>query len=517
MKKFALMTVMGLCLGFAACDDYEEPNPAPQQNEQEAIFEVGGVVATPNAAQIDLNALAAEEGLAKVLTVDAANVPEGYELNMVMEFAKDAEFASVVEIPAPVVENEVFVDAKTLNATYKTVTKDPAAAQVSVRFAGYLVNGKSKVRIGDSADSYFGPFTLTVLPVAPEKTIESAYTLQYSADGATWVDVPFNHSAASPYDDPEFKLSIEVTSDMKGANGMYWQIKSASGKIYNVAAENQTVNNGSLVEGGVAGLSKLEGPVQFTINMWDLTYSYVLANPYVYLVGNPNGWDPTNGDIYLYSAKCDNVFTGVVALEAGNYFRFFKSLGSWESPQVGAKENDGDNVEVVLTDGVFTSPAYNGKGCWFTNEAGNYRMTLDLNNMTFKMELIPDDPSTYTYLYIVGNINGWSQDIEAEGAKNGEMVCKNGSGIYEGTFDFPAAAADNPLSYFRFYSALGDWGSNCIGAADVDADIELEFEEGVAMWLLSSASEKNFIVPAGKYKVVVDTNEMILSITQLPE
>ena len=37
------------------------------------------------------------------------------------------------------------------------------------------------------------------------------------------------------------------------------------------------------------------------------------------------------------------------------------------------------------------------------------------------------------------------------------------------------------------------------------------------MWLLSSASEKNFIVPAGKYKVVVDTNEMILSITQLPE
>ncbi|MDY2932420.1 MAG: hypothetical protein SOT90_09955, partial [Muribaculaceae bacterium] len=178
MKKFALMTVMGLCLGFAACDDYEEPNPAPQQNEQEAIFEVGGVVATPNAAQIDLNALAAEEGLAKVLTVDAANVPEGYELNMVMEFAKDAEFASVVEIPATVIENEVFVDAKTLNATYKTVTKDPAAAQVSVRFAGYLVNGKSKVRIGDSADSYFGPFTLTVLPVAPEKTIESAYTLQ---------------------------------------------------------------------------------------------------------------------------------------------------------------------------------------------------------------------------------------------------------------------------------------------------------------------------------------------------
>ena len=84
MKKFALMTVMGLCLGFAACDDYEEPNPAPQQNEQEAIFEVGGVVATPNAAQIDLNALVAEEGLAKVLTVDATNVPEGYELNMVM-------------------------------------------------------------------------------------------------------------------------------------------------------------------------------------------------------------------------------------------------------------------------------------------------------------------------------------------------------------------------------------------------------------------------------------------------
>ena len=166
---------------------------------------------------------------------------------------------------------------------------------------------------------------------------------------------------------------------------------------------------------------------------------------------------------------------------------------------------------------MFTSPAYNGKGCWFTNEAGNYRMTLDLNNMTFKMELIPDDPANYTYLYIVGNLNGWSQDIEKEGAKNGEMVCKNGSGIYEGTFDFPAAGEDNPLSYFRFYSALGDWDSNFIGAADVDADIELEFEEGVAMWLLSATSKWNFIVPAGKYKVVVDTNEMILSITQVAE
>ena len=76
MKKFALLTVMGLCLGFTACDDYEEPNPAAQKNEQEAIFEAGGVTVTPQSAQQNLIELDAASEQVPVLTVEATNVPD---------------------------------------------------------------------------------------------------------------------------------------------------------------------------------------------------------------------------------------------------------------------------------------------------------------------------------------------------------------------------------------------------------------------------------------------------------
>ena len=166
MKKFALLTAMGLCLGFTACDNYEEPNPEPQKNPQEAIFEAGGVTVTAQTEQQNLTAIEAASGQVPVLTFDAVNVPDGYTVSMVMQLSKDDSFAGANEIETSTEDGAILVDPTALNTAYKAITKDPSAATIKVRYAGFLVNGSSKSRIGDP-DTYFGPFDLNLVPLAP--------------------------------------------------------------------------------------------------------------------------------------------------------------------------------------------------------------------------------------------------------------------------------------------------------------------------------------------------------------
>lgn len=73
-------------------------------------------------------------------------------------------------------------------------------------------------------------------------------------------------------------------------------------------------------------------------------------------------------------------------------------------------------------------------------------------------------------IYLVGDCQGWSIGdgswplIETAAESN----------VYEGIYTIEAGKFQ-----FRFYSALGDWENNSIGAQDEDATVDISFTDGV--------------------------------------
>ena len=63
-------------------------------------------------------------------------------------------------------------------------------------------------------------------------------------------------------------------------------------------------------------------------------------------------------------------------------FRFYNTLCGWAgNDSFGVKENDGDNVDVELTDGVYTGNYVAGKGNWNIAgwEGGKLAISVDVN------------------------------------------------------------------------------------------------------------------------------------------
>lgn len=55
MNKISILGLSAfMAFGFAACDGYEEPNPAPQTNEQESIVKPGEVSFTESLGASDV-------------------------------------------------------------------------------------------------------------------------------------------------------------------------------------------------------------------------------------------------------------------------------------------------------------------------------------------------------------------------------------------------------------------------------------------------------------------------------
>ena len=273
---------------------------------------------------------------------------------------------------------------------------------------------------------------------------------------------------------------------------------------------------GKLINSGANAAQIVEaGTYVLTINMMDNTYKLVkkLEPSQLYVIGTPNGWNINGGDVPL-NKTTGAVYAGTVSLNAGqNMFRFYAALGDWNSNSYGSQVNDSPiNCTDKLVDGNYSGDIVAGKGSFEFNldAAADYNFTVDLDAMTFKMELVPEDPSKWTYLYVVGNINGWNT---AATATEGEMVCKNGSNIYTGTFDFPDSG--DGKSYFRFFTELnGTWDKSVQVGSGNDGNVDLEFEDGMAMAVAEAQTEGCFVVPAGKYTVTADLNEMIITVSK---
>ena len=159
--------------------------------------------------------------------------------------------------------------------------------------------------------------------------------------------------------------------------------------------------NGTLVAPGKGSVQILDwagGSMKITVNLSGKVPSMIIeaggvdtnGKNFIYIVGAVSGWtEPSEAnsahyeDYKLYDLEDNGVYSATFDLAADQgMFRFYNTLCGWTgTDSFGVKENDGDNVDVELTDGVYTGNYVAGKGNWNIAgwEGGKLAISVDVN------------------------------------------------------------------------------------------------------------------------------------------
>ena len=159
--------------------------------------------------------------------------------------------------------------------------------------------------------------------------------------------------------------------------------------------------NGTLVAPGKGSVQILDwagGSMKITVNLSGKVPSMIIeaggvdtnSKNFIYIVGAVSGWtEPSEAysahyeDYKLYDLEDNGVYSATFDLAADQgMFRFYNTLCGWAgNDSFGVKENDGDNVDVELTDGVYTGNYVAGKGNWNIAgwEGGKLAISVDVN------------------------------------------------------------------------------------------------------------------------------------------
>ena len=161
--------------------------------------------------------------------------------------------------------------------------------------------------------------------------------------------------------------------------------------------------NGSLVAPGKGSIQidNFEGGLmKITVNLNNKTVIIETGEAavdtngkaFIYIVGAVSNWtEPSEANAAhyenykLYDLKGDGVYTGTFELATDqNAFRFYNTLCGWAGTDSFGSQVEDANVDIALTDGVFTGLGVAGKGNWnITNwEGGKLAITVDKNTST---------------------------------------------------------------------------------------------------------------------------------------
>lgn len=368
------MLFAALAMVFTACEDYEPAQP--QSNPQEPIMSAEGITVAPVAEtpSFDLKALVDAEQQAAVLNViEVKDMPSVGELTFVMQLSKSEDFASVKEVATSVVNNQVCVNPADWQAAYLNVVgKNPKTQDVYVRFAAYVVNGTSSVRIGNP-NLYYGAHKVSVTPFPAAVTIEESYSLVING-GET---IAFNHTG-DVYDNPVFSIKVDF------AEAAEWAVKGAELTYAPVAGEED--NAGTLVAGEGWGAMPV-GPWVLSINMETLTYSFASAFDNLWTPGDANGWNH-GGSQMLFTTDYANYF-GFANLSPSGFK--FTSAADWNHINYGAA---GEGK--LSTDG--------GAGNLTVAEKGLYWCDVNIAALTWNATKIET-------IGVIGSFNGWAESL----------------------------------------------------------------------------------------------------------
>ncbi|MDE6577568.1 MAG: SusF/SusE family outer membrane protein [Muribaculaceae bacterium] len=450
MKKFALYSAAAiLAFSFVACDDYEEPNPTPQTNPQEAILQTSEVSVASSVVSDPYVLEALNNGGLNIVlaTVEAPTLPPAYSLAADVEITNNG-FARTASVPATVVavgdKYEVQITPDDLQGVYfNNISKGPKAKEVEMRFLLKTVVGEGKnvqqAYVGGPSN-YYGPYTLTVQPFPSSFVIEQNYYLIGTACNWTMADaIKFNHSGADPYDDPVFTLKIDVSAD-EAAAGWWWKIVPESVFVTGNWGEGDysqfgvEVNGSEDLEGILigtgepgAGCLKQDGQLLLTINMEEGTYAFTSAVDFLYTPGDANGWSQTASQLLSTSDYAN--YSGYAVLSP-NGFKF-SSAPDWDHVNYGAADEEGK----LSVDG--------GAGNLSVAEKGLYWCTVNTANLTYTATLI-------STIGVIGDAtpNGWDASTALTPDEDGL--------VWTGEIAFKGGE-------FKF-RANDDWGVNLGGA-----------------------------------------------------
>ena len=370
------MLLAALAFGFTACED--ESTAIPQSNPQEPIMSAEGIVVAPvdSVPAFDLKALADAEADAAVLNVvEAQNLPAVGDLTFVMQLSKTEDFAAVQEVATAVVNNQVCVDPADWQAAHlKVLGKNPKTQDAYVRFAAYIVNGSSSVRIGNP-NLYYGAHKVTVTPFPAAVTIEDAYSLVING-GET---IAMNHTG-DVYDNPVFTAKVDVTEAQE------WAVKGAQ-LTYAPVADETSAEFGTLVAGEGWGVMPV-GTWLLTVNMETLTYSFSSAVENLWTPGDANGWN--HGGSQMLFTNNYTEYMGFANLSPSGFK--FTSAADWNHTNYGDAGEEGK----LSTDG--------GAGNLTVPEKGLYWCKVDIAALTWSATKIET-------IGVIGGFNGWSESL----------------------------------------------------------------------------------------------------------
>lgn len=445
MKKTLLYGLASMfALSFAACDNYEEPNPTPQTNAQEAVFKASEVTIT-NALNAtgayNLTDLSEKNQNITVATIASPALPSGYDYGVDLAISAD-NFATAFPVDATVSPSategmwDITINPTDLNeAYYNNITKHPETAAIQTRFLLKTVCGNQYGYIG-GLTNYYGPYSFSMTPIH-RVPIESAYYLVSNSNNWSVAQaIKMDHSGNDPYVDPVFTLMFEVTKEQADA-GFEWKIipqsTYAAGSLVNgegaqwgLQIENSHALDGKLApmtisnDGAVdftpyAGVLRNAGEWILSINVEQGTYQFIPKADFLYTPGDSNNWNQTASQLLSTSDYVH--FNGYAHLKGS--FKF-TNAPDWEHINYGL----GNKAGSLSTDG--------GAGNLSAPEDALYWCNVNIAALTYELAQI----KSYG---LIGNATPGGWDADTNLTPSADFLVWTGTvELKEGAFKFRA-------------------------------------------------------------------------------
>lgn len=417
MKKISSIALAAIaCWGMSSCDPFTMPNPPAQVNPDanEVVFNADDLVLTSTVGgEINLGDAMAQQKPVELFTYTVKDFPATSQLKIVAEFAKDADFADVVEMPTTLTDDgKVTVSAfEFSNMLRNNFTKAPDAITLDVRFPAYAVNGNTSVRLG-GPDKYYFTGAYIIKPVEPEVVIEDHYYLV--GDFCGWdvaKAIEMNQlTPGNPYDNPDFTLALEIgETEMKDGKCTFLVLPESVYKAGNLVGaygiQSPTVGaaetTGSLAVYPGTGVEMMsittEGSYMVKINLQSMKVAVAVAPKFLWIPAG--GQSTTNFDAMMRLTTTDYVnYGGSAVLKNSFWFTGQPNLrGIVYRP-------DGDGFTDPET-GVYS-------GLMMMDNAGSAKMRVSMNALyyiTANLATLEYVATPIPEIDLVGAFNNWKE------------------------------------------------------------------------------------------------------------